>query len=738
MHFKYIIIWLFLAMSLPGMAQKSVSGIVVSEDKEALIGVTVKVMGADKGTVTDRDGRFFFSDLKEGSQLIFSYIGYTTDTLSATSGKNMRVALAEDVAKLSEVEVRSATSSIDNMDPALNELITEKELLKAACCNLSESFETNASVDVSYSDAVTGAKTIRILGLDGKYALISREGIPHVRGLNTMYGLSFVPGTWLQSIDVGKGAGTVINGYESMTGQINAELKKPENSEKWYLNAYVNSFGRVELNANHATKLSDKWSAALLFHSNYLGTEVEGNSDGFMDLPKSRQVNLLNRYKYDGDRLKSQIGFQVMYDEKAGGQLGFNFGDNLLSSDLYGFTNTTKRAEVFGKTGVIFPEKPYKSWGIQYSLSYHEFDGGAGRRLYSGSGKTAYINAIYQNILGDTRHQYKTGVSYLYDGFDERFVSQLQSTTDSTFSRVESVPGIFYEYNYMPNDDLTLVAGIRTDFHNMFGVYFTPRLHVRYALNDHLTIRGSAGKGYRTPNAIMENTQALVSSRRMVFGDDLRPEIAWNTGGSIVADVNLLGKTLNIVGDYFYTNFENQLVHDLDISADELHLYNLRGRSFAHSFQVEASYALMNGLDLKAAYKLYDMQMTTNNTLQQAPFVSRDRIFVNLAYATKFERWKADLTWNWNGRQRLPNTSDKPVDFQRNDFSPDFMLLNGQISRGYRWGSVYIGGENLLNFKQENPIIDAQNPFGNNFDGSMVWGPVAGRVIYAGIRFKIE
>lgn len=738
MYLKYIITIIILTVPIIGVCQQTIKGKVTTSENEPLVGATIQIVNTSKGDITDIEGNFEISNVKENESIVISFIGYISDTLTEFSKARINVILFEDSEKLDEVIVKGKSSTIDELQPILNELISEKELLKAACCNLSESFETNASVDVSFADAITGAKTIKMLGLDGRYVLISREGIPHVRGLNSRYGLTNVPGTWIQSIDVGKGAGTVINGFESMTGQINVEFKKPDNTDSWYFNGYANSFGRVELNANHATEISDKWSAAILLNTQYMVTEIDGNDDGFLDLPKSRMVNFLNRYKYVGDRLRSQIGIQFMKSDLSGGQLGFNFGDDLIANQIYGFKNDEQRIELFGKVGMIFTKKPYKSWGIQYSLSYFDFDGGAGRRLYYGNEKTAYGNFIYQNIIGNTQHQYKTGVSYLFDGFDERYISELNASIDSSFSRNERIPGLFYEYNYLPNEHFTLVAGIRSDFHNLYGTYFTPRLHMRYALNDHWTIRASVGKGYRTPNAIMENSQALVSSRELIIREEPKPEITWNYGGSLVTHIDIKEKPLSVVADYFYTNFENQLIYDQDQTSNALFIYNLDGKSFAHSFQLEAQYEIYKYLNLKAAYKFYNVQATTNEKLQQMPYVSRDRFFLNLSYATKYEKWKADFTWSWNGKKRLPDTSDNPEEFRRGDYSPDFSFINAQVSRGFRWGSIYLGGENLLNFKQNNPIVDPENPFGNNFDASMVWGPVAGRVLYAGIRYKIK
>ncbi len=730
--FSGILIW------IPSFSQTKVIGEVKNNAKEPLIGAAIQVIGKSNGAVTQVDGSFELQGIEASDRLIFTYIGYVSDTLSPVFGEKMTVTLFETDESLETFTIRGRTEAVVDEAPFLSILITEAELQKAACCNLSESFETNASVDVSYADAVTGTKMIQMMGLDGRYVLISREGIPNIRGLNSRLGLTFVPGTWIQSIDVGKGAGSVINGYESMTGQINVELFKPESMDKWYLNSYLNSFGRLELNANRQIPISEKWSSGVMFHASQQFLEMDNNGDGFMDMPKTRQVNFLNRWKYEGDQLMAQIGVNVFSSESAGGQLGFGFNDELTTSTQYGYEMDTRKAELFGKIGMIYPSKPTQSWGFQYSMSYQDFSGGAGRRVYEGEEKTLYGNFIYQNVLGNSFHQYKTGVSFLLDDFEESFNSNQAGSLDSTFLRTEIVPGAFFEYNFIPNDNFTLVAGARTDFHNLFGTYFTPRIHAKWAFSPALTLRGSIGKGYRTPNALMENSMVWVSSRDILYKADLQPEISWNSGLSLAGSWMVREKPLAVVADYFYTRFESQLVYDQDISSDLLVIDNLEGDSYAKSFQLEASYSFSDRLSAKAAYKNYQNRMTTNGILQQVPYQAQDRFFFNMGYATRFDKWKADLTVNWNGPQRLPDTSDSPSEFRLETESPDFFLVNAQISRGFRWGSIYLGGENILNFRQENPIVDPQNPFGENFDASMTWGPIAGRMIYTGFRFKIK
>lgn len=733
-----IFCFLYILILFPNFAQERVFGEIKNTSNEPLVGATVQVLGKSSGTVSQLDGIFDISSILATDRLVFSYIGYISDTLSPVFGNKMVVKLSEKEGDLNTYTIRGRTESVVDDAPFLNILITEAELQKAACCNLSESFETNASVDVSITDAVTGTKMLQMMGLDGRYVLISREGIPAIRGLNSRLGLTFVPGTWIQSIDVGKGAGSVINGYESMSGQINVELFKPETMDKWYLNAYLNSFGRLELNANRQIPISEKWSSGVLFHASQQFLEMDVNDDGFMDMPKTRQVNFLNRWKYEGDRLMAQIGVNVFSSQAAGGQLGFGFADNLSTSSLFGYQMDTRKAEIFGKLGMIYPSKPTQSWGLQYTASYQDFTGGAGRKLYAGKERTLYANFIYQNVLGSSFHQYKTGMSFLLDNFEESLNSNMEGSLDTAFVRTEKVPGVFAEYNFIPNDNLTLVAGARADFHNLFGTYFTPRIHARWVFAPNLTLRGSVGKGYRTPNALMENSMIWVSARKIIYQSELAPEVTWNSGLSLAGNWQVKDKPFSLVADYFYTSFVSQLVYDQDISSDLLVIKNLEGESYAKSFQIEASYTFTERINAKAAYKNYQNRMTTNGILQQVPFQSRDRFFFNLGYATNYEKWKVDMTVNWVGQQRLPDTSASPEEFRLDGYSPSFFLLNGQVSRGFRWGNVYIGGENLLDFRQKDPIVDPQNPFGSNFDASMTWGPVAGRMIYAGFRMKIN
>lgn len=698
-----------------------------------LIGATVLWLGTSTGTVTDTDGKFQLSAHSSTKRLVVSYVGYQSDTVSITNPAANVMVMLRSERTLQEVTVSGAPGQIDQVNPIHTEFINQRTLAKAACCNLSESFETNASVSVSYSDAVTGAKQIQFLGLGGQYVQTNVENIPTVRGLATTFGLNHIPGTWITSIDIGKGAGSVVNGYESMSGQMNVELQKPDSPDKLFLNGYINSFGRIEGNANWSKELTKKWSVGVLGHASTQRTELDQNNDGFRDLPLYTQVNAINRYKYNSERFMAQFGIKALYEDRDGGQLS-RFG-----SSRYGFGNTTKRLEFFSKTAKLYPEKPYKGLGLILNGVHHEQTANFGHRPYSGQQRTMYANLIYQSIIGNTNHTYKTGLSYLLDDYREQLGYILTN-------RTESVPGVFAEYTYTYPEKLTLVLGGRFDYHNLFGIQWTPRAHLKYNVSQYVTVRASAGRGFRTPNMFAENFGYLVSSRAIINDAKLRPEISWNYGLSLTNEFALFGQKASFVLDYYRTDFREQLMVDLE-HPRELHFHNLYGKSFANSFQAELNYQPMKRLDVKLAYRLFDVRQSMSvpsgdTLLLPRMMIPRDRVLLNVAYALPFDKWKFDATLQWNGPRRIPYLREG-ADYEQPPYvpivySPGFVNLNAQVSRAFRSGwEVYLGGENLTGFRQITPIFAASNPFGPDFDaGTQAWGPITGRMIYVGFRFK--
>lgn len=731
---KYIFFIIGLSLVSYLSTAQTLKGVVLDKaNNQALIGAGLKWQNAQSnGTSTDENGNFSLTKHPENHQLIVSYIGYRTDTLMVHSLGPINIYLIAEGETLNEVTVRSQSTVIDKLSPIHTEIITSKSLAKAACCNLSESFETNASVSVNYTDAVTGAKQIQMLGLAGTYIQMNTENIPSLRGLASTFGLNYIPGSWVQSIDVGKGTGSVVNGYESMTGAINVELKKPELSEKIYLNTYLNSFGRGEINLNLANKLNKRWSVGLLSHGSALQTKIDKNGDGFLDLPLTSQVNLINRWKYASDKMMAQFGVKFLSDNRQGGQTSFK--NNTETPLSYGFSNHTNRVEFFSKTAKLYQAKPYRGLGFILNGTFHDSKSMFGFKPYNAQQKSLYANLIYQDILGNTNHTYKAGLSYLLDDYSEQYAA-------IKLARIESIHGAFAEYTYNNLDKTVIVAGARVDFNSLYGKVFTPRLHIKQDLNENTTLRFSVGKGFRVANPLAEYFGNLASSRQVVFLEKINPEVAWNYGLSLT---KTFGKS-SLVLDVYRTDFKNQLIADLDHTG-YLYFYNLEGKSYANSAQIELNLVPVDRFEIKLAYRYFNVKQSIGKPLNELVlvdkmFVNRDRVLVNLGYALPYDKWKADLTIQWNGKRRIAEQKDGYVhDSYKNMpivYAPAFYNINAQITRTFIKWDIYLGGENLSNFTQKNPIMHASMPFDNRFDAGMAWGPVVGRMIYLGMRYKL-
>jgi outer membrane receptor for ferrienterochelin and colicins len=742
------IIYIILLLPILSFSQDKISGMIMEANEKnehiGLAGANVFWLDTSVGTVTDLDGKFTISYKKEYQKLVISYVGFKTDTLTITEPIMVHHWL-RPTSELDEITVTSRKQSTSKSYLKAENIYTvsSEELLKAACCNLSESFETNPSIDVNFADAVTGTKQIKMLGLTSPYILIATENIPSIRGASQAFGLSFIPGTWVESIQITKGAGSVVNGYESITGQINAELVKPSTDNKLFVNLYGASSERLELNTHINTKISDNWSTGLYLHGNTHNGEHDVNHDGFLDMPKFNQINVLNRWEYTNleKGLVSFINFRVLNDEKQSGQIDFDPDTDKLTTNAWGSEIDTKRYEASAKFGYVNPEIPWQSLGVQAAFSNHEQESYFGLNQYNITHNSLYSNIIYNSIISDSRHKIKTGLSYTFDHYDE-----LVNTTK--FERNENSVGAFFEYAFDNLEKINLTAGIRVDNHNLLGFFVTPRFHMRYTPWEKSALRASFGRGKRSANIFAENQSMFATSRSInilnsngeIYGLD--PEIAWNYGVSFLQGFNLLERKVDVTFDFYRTNFKNQVVVDYE-NPQEVNFYNLDGKSYANSIQLEFNYNLLERLDLRTAYKYYDVQTQYTSGKLEKSLTPKHRLFANIAYETnkteKQAQWKFDATFNWLGKQRFTSTESNPIQYKLPDYSPTVSTLNAQITKVFSSKfEVYLGGENITNVKQSNPIIASEDPFGPNFDTTFVYGPIFGSMYYAGLRFKIQ
>ncbi len=761
----YVCVILSLCFVIQSKAQTpaALKGVVVETSSngkiEPIAGALIHWLGNNKAVSTDSLGVFYVPLDAKSNRLIVQAIGFKTDTITVNGGNNLRVMMIskrnfEDVV----VSYERKTTEVSFIDPWKTTIMNEKELFKAACCNLSESFETNPSVDVAYGDALTGTKQIQMLGLGGQYTQMSIEQLPGIRGIATNFGLSYIPGTWINSIQVSKGMGSVVNGFESVSGLINVELHKPTTKEKVYLNAYASEGGRYEANVVFAHQPSKMFSHALFLHGSTFALRMDRNKDGYMDNPIGSQGNVLYRFLVDNKTgFVFQGSIQYLRDEKTGGQMDYERNHTDTNTvHLYGTQVDAERLSASMRLGYVFKGSQFRSVGLQMNASQQSFDNLFGKNIYTGRQKSFYSNLIYQDILGNINHKVRTGLSLQIDSVSEildnkqsNYYAAPSETVNKfwEFPRYERVAGVFGEYTYSYLAVFTLVAGARADYHSRVGWMFVPRLHLRYAPWSSTVFRASAGKGWRTANLLNENMSSLLSSRRVYFNNanhdyansaayGYKPEVAWNFGVNITHEFKLNYRKGNIGIDYYYTQFENQVFANREF-ARTLVFTEHQGGSFSSSFQIQADYQPIRRFDVRFAYRWFDVENNFTGTWLQLPFIAKHRWFLNMAYTTK-SNWGFDVTLNRVGEKRIPPTTANPEQLQLPSYSDPYMLVNAQISKKWKKRlDVYIGMENIFNFQQPNAILDPANPFGTYFDASLTWGPVFGRMVYGGLRFKM-
>lgn len=737
---KYI---LFVALFLSSALHAQVRGTVKDSQGEPIPGANVIWLNSTEGVTTQFDGSFSIHKKGKSHSLVISFIGFNSDTIQVKE-KNavVNVVLREGVL-MNEVNVVSRKlTTMKLRNSVMNEdIISSDELCRAACCNLGESFVTNPSVDVSYSDAATGAKQIKLLGLSGTYVQMLTENIPNFRGTAAPFGLGYVPGPWMNSIQVSKGISSVKNGYEALTGQINVEFKKPQAEDADWVsgNLFASTTNRYEANADASVKLSDRWSTMLLAHYENETKAHDANNDGFADIPRVEQYHFFNRWAYMGDKYIFQGGIKALTEDRRGGQV--NHGSmpaDAMNKELYEVDIQTDRYEAFAKNAYIFNREKNTNLALILSGTLHNQDALYGRKRYDVNQQNAYASLLFETELSK-QHSLSTGLSYNFDGYDQRY--RLTNDESVEFEKAynnESVAGAYVQYTFNWRNQLTVMAGLRGDYSNLYDFFVTPRAHVKYAPNEYVNFRVSAGKGYRTNHVLAENNFLMASSRKVVIADNLDQEEAWNYGASVSTYLPVFGKTLNINAEFYYTDFLKQVVVDMDSDPHQVGFVNLDGRSYSKVFQVEASYPFFKGFTLTTAFRLTDAKTTYGSKLLEKPLTSKYKGLITASYQTPLGLWQFDATLQLNGGGRMPTPyalEDESLSWQPR--YNGFEQLSAQVTRYFRNWSVYVGGENLTNFKQKNPIVDAANPWGNRFDSTMIWGPVHGIKGYIGIRINL-
>ena len=760
-----IILVVFLAVQPWVWASAHAWGTVLDDKGEPLVGANVYWAGTTVGVATDVDGRFQLEPVKSTNLLVTSFMGFHNDTTEVTSHSELTIVLVSDLL-LEEVDIVERKMAVlrSRISPLTTETLTGEALCMAACCNLSESFETSASVDVAYSDAATGAKQIRLLGLSGTYVQMLTENTPNIRGLAQAFGMEYIPGPWMEAIQVSKGTSSVLNGYEAIAGQINVEYLKPQTQDPVALNAMISTETHAEVNATGGWDINDVVSTGILFHAQNMSLELDHNHDGFLDMPKNTNVNLLNRwYIRDGD-YTGQILVRGLYDHRIGGQTKEAV---TVAPTPYHIDLNTWRVDGFMKNGYVFDQETGMSIGIIASASYHTQQNSYGSRQWNAAQTNAYLNAIFQTSFDDSAtdlwddhsHNLSAGLSVNYDGYQEEL--SLVSPIDN-LNRWEMTPGVFAEYTYTYKDKITLLVGIREDYSTRYGFFTTPRMNLRYAPFEWWTLRGSVGLGYRSPNAIADNAAYLSSNRIYHFDEvNLAQERSMNTGLSTVFYIPMGNKELQLSGEYYYTRFLDGVIADMDRDLHGVTLYNMHdvadAQYFSHNWQVEANMEILRGWTMTAAFRYTDVKQTSFNTtanewqLRDKPLQNKFKGIITTSYQTPLKTWQFDLTAQFNGEGRMPDGFVIPEGSKQYRMHNGYIYhkwypqLLGQVTKFFRTWSIYLGAENITNFTQDNPIVGSKigdtqfvDTQSANYDASMIWAPIHGWKLYLGFRWALE
>lgn len=730
-----------------------ISGVVLDDHGEPLIGANIYWAETTVGVATNFNGEFTIMPVKGTNRLVASFVGCHNDTITVLNRQPLTIVLIDETV-LDEVTIterkmgviKSRTSAFDT------QTIGTEELCRAACCNLSEAFETNASVDVAYSDAATGAKQIRLLGLSGTYVQLIQENTPAVRGLAQNFGLEYIPGPWMQSIQVSKGTSSVINGYEATSGQINVELLKPQTQNPFSLNLMMNSELMAEANIMGGWELKPHLYTGILAHYTGGFMAMDENKDSFADMPKVQNANLANRWFYKHGDYTFQAFVRGLYDRRRGGQMA----DSIANP--YHINLNTWRVEGFMKNGYVFDPESGSSVAVITAVSYHNLDNSYGVRSWKANQLNAYLNALYQgNFEGrgevDNDHRLSAGISLNFDkyGEDLNLFPFTSFSSPLNLDRLELTPGIFAEYNLKYDEILSLVAGVRADYSTRYGFFVTPRMNIRYTPFEWWTLRASAGMGYRSPNAIADNAFVLPSSRVLYLDSEVKQERAVNSGISTTFYIPMGSKQLQLSAEYYYTHFLNSLIVDMDQDKHAVHIYNqsdLPGaKSFAHSAQIEASMEVLRGWTWTAAFRYTDVEQTTIDDqgvarLRAKALTNRFKGIISTSYQTPLKKWQFDVTAQFNGVSRMPDGFVAFGDLAGGYGTPKeltwYPQLMAQITKYFRTCSLYLGAENMTNFRQHAPIVDSFQPYSPDFDASMVCGPTTGWKVYLGFRYDLE
>ena len=740
-------------------------------EKEAGAFANVWWVEGKSSVEADEDGQFTIKSVKgDNITLIAAYVGYAQDTIKLfENGVNLlpNSEVVFNLAPANELESvfvtgRQEANYLSKTASIKTEVISAAGLCKMACCSLAESFESSASVSVGYSDAVTGAKQIKLLGLSGSYTQMLDETRPVMRGLASPFGLSYIPGQWLESIQIAKGPSSVVNGLEAITGQINVEHRKPTAENPLFINLFTNSNLRTEGNVASSLQLNDKWSTVLMGHFSKDNKVHDGNGDSFRDDPLTQQVNFDNRWLYfHPDGVQVRFGAKFVNDSRIGGHVdyreGMNERDNMTFGEAYDagiWGNEIHNSGVSGffKLGVPLNEDQSRNIAIVADYSYYDMKSSYGIKDFGGYQNMGFFNAMYHEDINEN-HKYTLGLSGRLDDVHSSYAdfagaagvySWTSDADRKEFNTNDKVIGAYGEYTYSLDEKVSIVAGVRADYSSLWGWQVAPRASFKYSFTDETVVRLTGGRGFRTPYIITDNLGVMSSGRGLRISENIQAEDAWTFGGNFTQYFRIGDRDNNYFSfDYFRTGFNHKVVYDWDSGMADgmVDIYDFteatkgHNRAYTDTYQVDLSVEPIERFTAIATFRYSNAMISMKNQgLVEAPMTSRYKAVLNLQYAMPMNKWMFDFTAQLNGPCKLPAQLKNMTGKSHSEVYP---MMFAQITKKFSAVDVYVGVENITNYTQDNPILNAERPYSKDFNASMVWGPLMGRMFYIGMRYTM-
>ena len=745
MKTKYLILFIAWVFFIAPISAQQITGRILDPESGPVESARIYWLNTSVYALSDNKGSFKIERTTESNTLIVSYIGYLTDTTIVNESTLELLITLKDTKSLNEVNVRAkrfdtATSTLQTRNV---ESLTSCELKNAPCCSLSESFVNNGTVDVIQSDAATGTKEIQMLGLKGVYTQTMIENRPDLSGIASSYALDYIPGSWIDAIQISKGASTVANGFNSITGQINVELVKPFKDKPLYLNAFGNHEGRYEFNMHLNKKFTPQLSSGLLLHTSGQQYRGDHDHDGFVDNVLRTTYNGLYRLYYNAEKFTTQFNFQLVDDKRQSGQFVHNHQLDKEES-FYHIQQNNRRYDAFGKFAYLGFKGPKESMGFMWHAIRHELNNKIHLRDLNAVQTDLLATLLYKNAInGINSNTINIGVTAQMDKSSQQFDGESLEYNDKLI-------GGHAEYTFEPDEKMKveksflskfgLIAGVRLDNHSEAGWIFTPRLNLKYSFSDESIVRLSAGRGLRRARPFTDNINQTINNKDWIIEPNLELEDAWNVGGNFTQNFTIAGRNAQFNVDAYRVIFTNQVILDADIDPTKIFVYSVKGQSYSNTLLLGLQYEVIEGLTAKIAYKYSDVKLDYLEGLRSQIFIPKDRGLFSLVYMTEDAKWSFSFISAYTGAMRLPDTEGIPEHILHgtSDNSESFVRLDLQVTRFWKNFEMYAGVENLTGYRQSHAILEHDFPSGQYFDAGRIYGPLNGQMFNLGLRFWID